>query len=166
VALARALGWMAERGVRVVAVSLVGPANALVQRTIAAARARGVNVIAAVGNDGPAAPPAYPASYPGVIAVTGVDGRNRALIEAGRSLHLDYAAPGADMIAAAPGGGTVPVRGTSYAVPFVAARAWRAARAGASIPATLDREAVDLAPRGPDRRHGRGLVCGTCRTVR
>jgi hypothetical protein len=165
-ALARALGWMAERRVPVVAVSLVGPANPLVQRAVAAALARGVHVVAAVGNDGPAAPPAFPASYPGVIAVTGVDGRNRALIEAGRSLHLDYAAPGADMVAAAPGGGVTPVRGTSYAVPFVAARASRALAAGRPVVATLDAEAVDLAPRGPDRRHGRGLVCGTCRTAR
>ena len=165
-ALARALGWMAERQVKVVAVSLVGPSNPLVQRAVAAAAARGVQVIAAVGNDGPAAPPAYPASYPGVIAVTGVDGRNRALIEAGRSLQLDYAAPGADMIAAAPGGGTAAVRGTSYAVPFVAGRAWRAANAGAAIRATLDAEAEDLPPRGPDRRFGRGLICGACRTTR
>lgn len=165
-ALARALGWMAERRVKVVAVSLVGPSNPLVQRAVAAAAARGVQVVAAVGNDGPAAPPAFPASYPGVIAVTGVDGRNRALIEAGRSLHLDYAAPGADMIAAAPGGGTRPVRGTSYAVPFVAARAWRAASAGRAIRAALDAEAQDLAPRGPDRRFGRGLICGSCRTTR
>jgi minor extracellular protease Epr len=165
-ALARALGWMAERRVKVVAVSLVGPSNPLVQRAVAAAAARGVQVIAAVGNDGPAAPPAFPASYPGVIAVTGVDGRNRALIEAGRSLHLDYAAPGADMIAAAPGGGTRPVRGTSYAVPFVAARAWRAASAGSAIRATLDAEAQDLPPRGADRRFGRGLICGSCRTTR
>ncbi len=42
-------------------------------------------IVAAVGNDGPSARPAYPASYPGVLAVTGVDGRNRALIEAGRA---------------------------------------------------------------------------------
>jgi len=163
-ALARALGWLAERRVPVVALSLVGPDNALVRRAVAAARARGIHLVAAVGNDGPAAPPAYPASYPGVIAVTGVDGRNRALIEAGRALHLDYAAPGADMAAATVGGGRGPVRGTSYAVPFVAARMWVAIAAGRQPLAALAAEAVDLAPRGPDRRHGRGLVCGDCRT--
>jgi subtilisin family serine protease len=115
-------------------------------------------IVAAVGNDGPAAPPAYPASYPGVIAVTGVDGRNRALIEAGRALHLDYAAPGADMLGAKAGGGMAPLRGTSYAAPLVAARL-----AGSSL-AALDREAVDLGKRGPDKIYGRGLVCGDCRT--
>lgn len=164
VALARALGWMAERRVPVVAVSLVGPSNALVERAVAAARERGTHIVAAVGNDGPAAPPAYPASYPGVIAVTGVDGRNRALIEAGRSLHLDYAAPGADMLAASASGGTAAVRGTSYAVPFVAGRLRQAIAAGRSPIAALNGEAVDLGPRGPDRQYGRGLVCRDCRT--
>ena len=79
-----------------------------------------MTIVAAVGNDGPAAPPAYPASYASVIAVTGVDGHDRALIEAGRALHLDYAAPGADMKAASAKGRAVAVRGTSFAVPFVA----------------------------------------------
>lgn len=164
VALARALGWMAAQRIPVVAVSLVGPANALVQRAVAAAQARGVHIVAAVGNDGPAAPAAYPASYSGVIAVTGVDARNRPLIEAGRSLHVDYAAPGADMVAAAPGGGVSSVRGTSYAVPLVAGRMAQAIAAGRSPVAALNAEAVDLPPRGADRRTGRGLVCAVCRT--
>ena len=84
-AIAQGLGWLVGQGARVVSISLVGPRNALVERAIAAAQRRGVTVVAAVGNDGPAAPPAYPASYPGVIAVTGVDARNRPLIEAGRA---------------------------------------------------------------------------------
>jgi hypothetical protein len=163
-AIARALGWMAERRVPVVAMSLVGPSNSLVERAVVQARARGVHIVASVGNDGPAAPPAYPASYPGVIAVTGVDGRNRALIEAGRALHLDYAAPGADMAAAHASGGRRSVRGTSYAVPLVAGRAWRAIASGRAPIAALDAEATDLPPRGADRNFGRGLVCGDCRT--
>lgn len=158
VALARALGLMAQRKVSVVAISLVGPANPLVAKAVAQAQARGVAIVAAVGNDGPAAPPAFPASYKDVIAVTGVDRRNRALIEAGRSLHLDYAAPGADMAAAAPGNGLRAVRGTSYAVPLVAGRLARGSRA------SLAAEAVDLGRKGPDKTYGRGLICGDCRT--
>jgi hypothetical protein len=157
-ALARALGWMAVEHVPVVAMSLVGPPNPLVARAVARARARGVRIVAPVGNDGRAAPPAYPASYPGVIAVTAVDARNRPLIEAGRALHLDYAAPGADMAAAAPGGGLARVRGTSFAVPLVAGRL--ATHLGAADPlAALDAEAN---PRGPGL--GRGVVCRQCRT--
>ncbi|MFP5330265.1 MAG: S8 family serine peptidase [Alphaproteobacteria bacterium] len=157
-ALARALGWMAAQRVSVVAVSLVGPPNPLVARAVAQARGRGLHIVAAVGNDGPAAPPAYPASYPGVIAVTGVDARNRPLPEAGRALHLDYAAPGADMAAATENGRLGAVRGTSYAVPFVAGRLVRQLSGGGI--AALDAE-VD--PRG-GRGRGRGVICGDCRT--
>lgn len=121
-ALVRALGWMAARGVKVVTVSLVGPPNPLLDGAIRLARDRGVTIVAAVGNDGPAAPPAYPASYPGVVAVTGIDGRGRLLREAGRALHVDFAAPGADMQAATVNGGKGAVRGTSFAAPLVAGR--------------------------------------------
>lgn len=160
VAIARALGWMSAKGIPVVNVSLVGPANPLITKVIAAARAKGMSIVAAVGNDGPAAPPAYPASYPGVIAVTGVDGRDRVLVEAGRASHLDYAAPGADMLGAKPGGATIRLRGTSFASPLVAARL--AAMPSPSM-AMLDREAVDLGKSGPDNVYGRGLICGKCR---
>jgi subtilisin family serine protease len=168
-AIARAIGWMVRQRVPVVAVSLVGPGNPLLARVVSAARARGTVIVAAVGNDGPAAPPAYPASYPEVIAVTGVDGRNRALIEAGRARHLDYAAPGADMLAAGLAGRPVAVRGTSFAVPFAAARFARfytspnSAALAAGLRA-LDLEAQDLGRRGADPAYGRGLVCGDCRT--
>lgn len=160
-ALVRGLDWLVGEGIRVVSVSLVGPNNPLVARAIAAAQRRGVHIVAAVGNDGPAAPPSYPASYPGVIAVTAVDGRNRPLIEAGRALHLDYAAPGANLLAADAAGRWTQVRGTSYAAPLVAARTAAAMGWGEPI-AVLDREAVDLGRKGADPVFGRGLLCQAC----
>ncbi|WP_249138091.1 S8 family serine peptidase [Phenylobacterium montanum] len=121
-AIARALAFMAQQKVRVINISLVGPANLTVQAAVRASIAHGEMIVAPVGNDGPAAPPLYPASYPGVIAVTGVDGRGRPLPEAGRALHVDFAAAGADVLAAQPGGGYGRVRGTSFAAPIVAGR--------------------------------------------
>lgn len=165
-ALARGLGWLVGQGARVVTISLVGPSSPVVARAVAAAQARGVVIVAAVGNDGPAAPPSFPASYPGVLAVTAVDGRNRALIEAGRALHLDYAAPGADMLALDARGRTVKVRGTSYAAPLVAARAAAVWSAPGGLLTALDREARDLGAPGPDPAFGRGLLCGACRRTR
>lgn len=161
-ALVRALDWLTGGGARVISISLSGPNNAAVGKAIAAVQQDGVVVVAAVGNDGPAAPPAYPASYPGVLGVTGVDGRGRALLEAGRALHLDYAAPGADILARNKSGKWREVRGTSYAVPLVAARAAAALDRGGSWRAALDREAEDLGPRGPDDRYGRGVLCRAC----
>ncbi|NML90103.1 MULTISPECIES: S8 family serine peptidase [unclassified Sphingobium] len=151
-AIARALGWMAARGASVVTVSLVGPDNPLLAGAIRLARDKGVTVVAAVGNDGPAAPPAYPASYPDVIAVTGIDGRGRVLPEAGRARHVDFAAPGADMNAARPDGGKGRVRGTSFAAPLVAGRLF----ATGSVRA-LRSEAKSGA--------GPAVICSECRNI-
>ena len=162
-ALVRALGWMLARRVPVVAMPLAGPPNPLLASAIIRARQRGLYVIAPVGNGGPAAPFSYPAAYPQVISVTGVDRRNRILIEAGRGLRIDYVAPAADMMAASLSGGKVAVRGTSFAVPLVAGRLSAVGRGSAQPIAALDREAADLGAPGPDGIYGRGLVCARCR---
>lgn len=162
-AIARALGWLVGQGSRVVTISLVGPRNAVLERAVAAARGKGVVIVAAVGNDGPAAPPAFPASYPGVVAVTAVDGKRRALIEAGRALHLDYAAPGADIHGLDARGRRIPLRGTSFAAPLVAARAARALATRSGWRDALDAEAVDLGKKGRDDVYGMGLLCAACR---
>lgn len=162
-AIARGLDWLLGRGTKVVSISLVGPQNALLARAVAAAQRRGAVIVAAVGNDGPAAPPSYPASYPGVLAITAVDGHDHALIEAGRALHLDYAAPGADMLAEDARGRWRGVRGTSFAAPLAAARAAAAIDDRGAVTALLDREARALAPAST---YGRGLLCGTCRRTR
>jgi hypothetical protein len=161
-AIVRGLDWLVGAGAKVVSISLVGPRNAVLEKAIAAVRRKGVVIAAAVGNDGPAAPSAYPASYPGVIAVTGVDGRQRPLIEAGRALHLDYAAPAADIRGRNKAGQWTGLRGTSYAVPLVVARAAAALDRSASWRAALDREALDLGPKGFDERFGRGVLCRGC----
>ena len=149
----RALAWLASKRPQVINISLVGPTNRAVERAIGAIRARGIDVVAAVGNDGPAAPPQYPASYRGVVAVTGVDARGRALPEAGKASHLDFAAPGADMAAALPGRGYARVRGTSFAAPLATARL--------ALSGSVQRLAAEARPsRG---RVGRGIVCGACR---
>ena len=149
----RALSWLASKRPQVINISLVGPQNRLVQRAVQALRARGIGIVAAVGNDGPAAPPQYPASYPGVVAVTAVDARGRALPEAGKAAHLDFAAPGADMAAALPGQGYAKVRGTSFAAPLATARL--------ALSGSVQRLSSEARP--GKGRVGRGIVCGTCR---
>lgn len=158
-----ALAWMAREQVPVVNVSLVGPPNALLERVVARVVSRGQTLVAAVGNDGPAAPPLYPAAYADVVAVTAVDRRHRVLLEAGRGPFVDFAAPGADLAAAALSGGVAPVRGTSFAAAIVAGHLARQivrldrTVSDAAVRA-LAADAVDLGARGHDPVYGHGLV--------
>ena len=120
--IAGALAWMARQQVGVINLSLVGPPNQALERIVGAMQQRGHLIVAAVGNDGPAAPPLYPASYPGVVGVTAVDRNNRPLPEAARGPQVMFAAPGNNMVSAAPGSPAYrAVRGTSFAAPLVAA---------------------------------------------
>jgi subtilisin family serine protease len=160
---ARAMAWMARERVAVVNVSLVGPANRLLERAVLALVQRGHLVVAAVGNDGPAAAPLYPASYPGVVGVTGVLLNHRVLPEAAQGPQVMFAAPGADVVVATPGGGHASARGTSYAVPFVARllaqRLEQPDRERAQAAVTqLAASAIDLGERGRDAVYGYGLV--------
>ena len=162
-ALTAAFSWLAQRKIAVINVSLVGPDNAVLANLVRALVARGFVLVAAVGNDGPAAPPLYPASYAGVVGVTGVDAHRRVLIEAARGNQVMFAAPGADMAAAAVGEKFAAVRGTSFAAPFVAgllARGLSMPDSGASRSAIeeLARNAVDLGSHGRDLTYGYGLV--------
>jgi hypothetical protein len=162
-AIVGALAWMAQARAPVVNISLVGPPNGALGAAVKALLARGCLIVAAVGNDGPAAPALYPASYPGVIAVTGVDRRRRLLPEAGRASHVDFAAYGAEVKVAAPSGRPASVRGTSYAAPVVAGRLARLLdapdpAAAQRAVARLAAEAADLGAPGVDPVFGKGLV--------
>lgn len=120
--IAGALGWLASERVAVVNISLVGPPNQILEQVVKRMVQRGHLLVAAVGNDGPAAPPLYPASYPGVVGVSGVDPKGRPLPEAARGPQVMFAAPGNQMVSAAVGKPPYrTVRGTSFASPIVAA---------------------------------------------
>lgn len=166
--IADGIAWIARQRVAVINVSLVGPRNILLEKVIHIVSARGYLVVAAVGNDGPAAPPLYPASYPEVVGVTAVDAREHVLLEAGRGRQVDFAAPGADMAAAVMAHAYAPVRGTSFATPIVASliaaqlREPNKTEAEQAV-ADLVRQAIDLGARGPDEIYGNGLVGGALR---
>jgi subtilisin family serine protease len=115
-----ALAELAAAQVRVINMSVVGPDNTVLAAVVRRVIEQSIVIVAASGNDGPNAPPLYPAAYPGVVAVTAVDAQAKLLIEASGGEHVQFAAPGADMLAAGLGGAYATVRGTSYAAPLVA----------------------------------------------
>jgi hypothetical protein len=169
-ALVRALDWMAAEEVRFVNLSLAGPYNKLLDLAVERAAARGLILVAAVGNDGPEAEPMYPAGFSGVIAVTAVDANGRVYRNAVRGAHVDVAAPGVDVLVRS-GGGARFVTGTSIAAPFVTARlaadpALDGARGVAEARARLAGTSAELGPAGRDSLYGYGLalaegLCGS-----
>jgi subtilisin family serine protease len=165
-----AIGWLLGEQVPVVNISLVGPANRVLELVVKKAASKGLLLVAAVGNDGPAAPPLYPAAYPDVVAVTAVDARGKVIPEACRGPHVAFAAPGSDMAVAGLGrGGFASARGTSFAAPLVAGMLAQTMpspdiTAARSAVAGLARTAVDAGAPGRDDVYGYGIVASDLRT--
>ncbi len=161
--IAQALAWMARERVAVVNISVVGPANRLLERAIETMNRQGHLIVAAVGNDGPAAPALYPAAYPGVVGVTAVTPARRVLPEAAQGAQVMFAAPGADLAVARGNGSYAVARGTSFAAPLVAgllAESMRQPNPAAAQAALrqLSDGAIDLGAPGRDPVFGIGLV--------
>jgi Subtilase family len=162
-AIARAVNWMVERKVPVINISIAGPRNAMVDKVVAAAIARGHVVVAAAGNGGPSAPAAYPAASPGAVAVTAVDHLGRVYLNANRGAYIDMSAIGVGIGAEAPDGSLRPHSGTSFAAPFVSASLARCVDKvkpgqNESCIKQMESRAHDLGKPGRDPIYGYGLL--------
>lgn len=159
-ALARALEWLVAARVPVVNMSLAGPRNAILDRLITQSVSRGTLIVAAAGNGGPGAPPAYPAALGQVVAVTAVDNRDRVYRYANQGSYITVAARGVDEPAADSGGGISRFSGTSFATPHVAAWLARCLRDDRPVMCAriLRTTARDLGEPGRDPVYGHGLL--------
>jgi hypothetical protein len=111
----KGIDWAAGEGARIVNMSFAGPRDPMMAQMIRAADARGIVLIAAVGNAGPKSPPLYPGAYAQVIGVTATDANDRLLAVANRGPQVAVAAPGVEILLPAPGGGFQVTSGTSAA---------------------------------------------------
>jgi hypothetical protein len=160
--LVAALEWLGAQGVGVINMSLTGPPNRVLEAALAALARRDVLVVAAVGNEGPAGKPLYPAAYETVVGVTAVDADNRIYRHANRGPHVAFAAPGVRTKVARDDGGYDRETGTSMAAPFAAAIIARSLAIEAAPPAEvlghLEEGALDLGEQGFDEVYGFGLI--------
>ncbi|WP_296574120.1 S8 family serine peptidase [Phreatobacter sp.] len=156
------LDALMARGIRIANLSLSGPDSPLLREAVEAAIGRGMVLVAAAGNEGPAARPLYPAAYAGVIAVTAVDRDGRVFRRANRGNHIAFAAPGVNLVLAETRGRARPQSGTSFAAPFVTAAASLVTRSGAAgVDAVVDalrKAATDIGAPGRDPLTGWGLI--------
>jgi Subtilase family len=111
----KGVDWAAGKGARIINMSFAGPPDPMLRTMMAKAHAKGIVLIAAVGNAGARSPPLYPAADPGVIGVTATDENDKLLAAANRGPQVTVAAPGVQVLEPAPDGAYQVTTGTSVA---------------------------------------------------
>ncbi|MEO3776680.1 type VII secretion-associated serine protease mycosin [Micromonospora sp. B11E3] len=165
--IARAIVWAVDQGADVINLSLVTLPRPELESAIEYALDKDVVVVAAAGNrqEQQQNLPAYPAAYPGVIAVAGVDEQGGHVDSSVVGDYVDIAAPGLNIVGPAPRGQgyrAEPQGGTSFAAAYVsgAAALVRAAYPDLS-PAQVAYRLTRTADNPPDGRNaelGYGVV--------
>ena len=122
---AKGIRYAVDNGARIVNLSLAGPsAGAELEAAVAYAHARGVLIVAAAGNQSRdlGASPAFPVSLADdfVIGVAAMNSQLQLADISNYGAGADIAAPGADILSTAVGGGYEWRTGTSMAAPAVA----------------------------------------------
>jgi len=166
--LAKALDHALQSDAAIINMSLGGPEDALISMLLDKAAESGVLVLAAAGNDGPNAPPPFPASHPTVMAVTAVDSDDRLYSGAVRGEFVEVAAPGVEIAVPTPGEiYPAQLTGTSMATAHVAGAAALLFSAAPEATANAVRQSLQTSAVGSSDStgHGRIDVCGAAKTL-
>src|SRR3977135_2659674 len=157
----KGLDYAAAHGAQIVNMSFAGPKDPLIERGIAATIAKGIVMVAAVGNAGPKSPPLYPAANTNVIAVTATDAQDRLFAASNRGSHIAISAPGVDIFLPAPDEKYQMTSGTSFSAAYISGLAAlvlepHPAFKPNEVRAILMKTARDLGPPGLDDFFGSG----------
>ena len=159
----KGLDWAAVNGARVINMSFAGPADPDMHRSLEAAHKKGIVLVAAAGNAGPQSPPLYPAADRNVIAVSATDAEDRLFPQSNRGPYIALAAPGAQILVAAPDGTYAVSSGTSYSAAELSGIAALLLEHNPHLKpdelrSILTASARDLGPKGRDNLFGAGLA--------
>lgn len=158
--IADAIVWSADRGARVINLSLGGQNRSEVMKeAITYATRKRALVVAAGGNYG-TRKRVYPAAYRRVLAVIHTDRYNRRSRSASHGKYVDLAAPGVSILSTVPGGYSYK-SGSSMAAPHASGLAGlisKKVRRPGIVRKRMMRTAQDLGPKGRDPYYGRGLI--------
>lgn len=157
------LDWALRENAKVVNMSFVGPRDNFFERGIAKASAAGAILVAAAGNNGPEAPPAYPAAYDDVIAVTATDANDALYEKANRGTYVAIAAPGVDLFVPSIANSYDIQSGTSFAAAYISGVVALLVELEPKVTFARAREtlraaATDLGPPGDDPMFGSGRI--------
>jgi hypothetical protein len=157
------IDWAIARGARIINMSFAGPYDPLLQLALKKAHDKGVVLIAAAGNMGPQSPPLYPAADENVIAVTALDEKDKVMPQANQGPHVALAAPGVNVLEAAPRASYNFTTGTSVAAAHVSGVAALILERNPGIDVAALEDALyttarDLGAPGRDATYGYGLV--------
>ena len=164
-AVARGIVHAADRGAKVINLSLGGPGrSSALDAAVQYATDRGALVVASAGNNRATGNEVnYPAASPGALAVASTERNDVSSPFSYSGPAVDIAAPGGGILSTWGNGGYATVSGTSMAAPAVSAvaslyRAAHPAATPAEVQAALVSTAVDLETPGRDDHTGAGLV--------
>lgn len=167
--LVNGLDWLSGQDVLVINISMTGPPNRLLESAVRTLHERGIGIVAAAGNGGPTAAPAFPAAYERAVSVTAIDQDLRAYRLANRGDYIAFSSPGVGVWSAVENGAGRCRTGTSVAAALVSAAIAEVIgdRAGdlTSALQTLRRDVRDLGAPGRDPIFDWGLIQAspTCR---
>ncbi len=163
--LLNSLDWLISQDVKVINMSLAGPANMVLSAAIGKYCEQGIIIVAAVGNNGPHSEPLFPAADECVIGVTAISESNRVYRRAVRGPQVDIASYGVNILAADKLSGYSSVTGTSFATPFVTAQVLSlltdvpvSANAQKALTEELMSLTIDLGEPGKDIVYGFGAL--------
>jgi subtilisin family serine protease len=162
-AMTEGVDWATAHGAKVISISQGDDVDRpKLRRAIEDAIAHDIVVVASVGNL-PVISVVYPAAYPGVVAVGGVDkqGNHAEISVSGPDIVLS--APAVEMMRPTPGRGYGYGTGTSDATAIVAGAAALVRARFPNLSATevvhrLTATAIDKGPPGRDAQYGYGIV--------